>query len=413
VRTPFGPNPFGNQSKNPFTGEVYEQLSRNPMQFRLRAAPIANISASLTEPRRYDIVASGRVMPDTDAQFNAFLNDNSQWVGPGTTVILNSIGGNLGAGMQMGRTVRRRGFLTSVMLNQSKDQTHYTQACASSCNFIFMGGVRRTVRPGALFVSHQFSRESNPDTMDLTVRAFSAAEVARASEQTSEWTQAVAGEVAEFLHDMGIDARFLRTTGKIPNEKPTILPTGILATLNIVTSNATTEWSLVASKAAKGFELNGTTAKQLKPNLVDRVSLLCENQKLRMVVYYFPDRSDLWTVAAGVSDWDGAMESLVRRATGILLDELEPAPREHVEFRRPDLKFLGVTDLRHVAVEVPVTADVEKLWRGGRKLQVSIGIGRADPATTTRVDQRDALAQFTTDMTAGRQQIDSFMQACR
>lgn len=131
-----------------------------------------------------------------------------------------------------------------------------------------------------------------------------------------------------------------------------------------------------------------------------------------MIVYYFPDSSDLRTVAGG-ADWDGAMESLVRRATGILLDELEPASREHFEFRRPDLKILGVTDLRRVAIEIPVTADVEKLWRRGRKLQVSIGIGRADPATSSRVDNLDALAQFTTDMTAGREQIDSFAQACR
>jgi hypothetical protein len=56
-------------------------------------------------------------------------------------------GGSLGDGIEIGRLIRRNSLATRVVSGG---------ICASACNFMFMGGVVRTVEPGGLFMVHMF-----------------------------------------------------------------------------------------------------------------------------------------------------------------------------------------------------------------------------------------------------------------
>ncbi|HTU56144.1 MAG TPA: hypothetical protein VMF62_19425 [Acetobacteraceae bacterium] len=70
--------------------------------------------------------------------------------GPVQEVILCSPGGDLDEGLNIGYLVREKKLATRL--------PSWTY-CASACNFIFMGGVIRTVEPGAQFLVHMFANE--------------------------------------------------------------------------------------------------------------------------------------------------------------------------------------------------------------------------------------------------------------
>jgi ATP-dependent protease ClpP protease subunit len=140
-------NPYQKYYDIPFPDSCNEDIDEQPMRFRIRDPLMAGVT---------EIVAVGEVKPDTATQFTKFLDANASRLEHVVTVTLNSPGGHLDAGLAMGLIIRQRGFLTSIMPNEAPAGAAPTQACASSCNFIFMGGVRRTLPPGALFITHRF-----------------------------------------------------------------------------------------------------------------------------------------------------------------------------------------------------------------------------------------------------------------
>ena len=70
---------------------------------------------------------------------------------PVAEVQFNSPGGLLEEGMNIGRLIRRNMLATRVVNGT---------ICMSACNFAFMGGVVRTVEPGARFGVHMFRDQS-------------------------------------------------------------------------------------------------------------------------------------------------------------------------------------------------------------------------------------------------------------
>lgn len=77
--------------------------------------------------------ATGRFEAGDEARFQAFL-DRPRAV-PLRVVYLNSPGGNLTAGLGIGRAIRRAGLATAVLADQ--------HVCDSACTLAFAGGVRR------------------------------------------------------------------------------------------------------------------------------------------------------------------------------------------------------------------------------------------------------------------------------
>jgi hypothetical protein len=115
----------------------------NIMRFRVDRACDGN--ADMCAPRIY---GEGIIQPDTAKIFAAFAHTNRQKLPPSVTVSLDSPGGSLFGGMQLGREIRRLGFDTDLL----PDQT-----CASACALAFLGGVLRTLEGDAKYGVHQFS----------------------------------------------------------------------------------------------------------------------------------------------------------------------------------------------------------------------------------------------------------------
>ncbi len=115
-------------------------------------------------------------------------------------VWLKSQGGDASAGNAAGRVIRSyRGMLTRIPAGW---------ACFSACNFIFMGGDRRVVDPGGIFMVHMFTHTSDRSVISESVLDGTQAttELIGEIEQSSAM---LATEDNDFLIRMGISRRLL------------------------------------------------------------------------------------------------------------------------------------------------------------------------------------------------------------
>lgn len=132
------------------------------------------------------VYATGEIKPDSAKQLEALLSGNPEL--HGTLILLNSHGGNLGAGLEMGRLIRKYDLATSIG-NNSLDLSSRSEAfCYSACAYAYLGGRFRYFSEGASYGVHPFSF-GNDDIGSVS------------------GTQAVAGVIVEYLAEMEIDPR--------------------------------------------------------------------------------------------------------------------------------------------------------------------------------------------------------------
>lgn len=113
---------------------------------------------------------------------------------------LRSAGGNARAGNEAGKVIRSyRGMLTRVPAGW---------ACFSACNFVFMGGDRRVVDVGGVFMVHMFTHTQDRALIDEAVIEGSKAttELIGSIEQSSAM---MASEDNDFLIRMGVSRKLL------------------------------------------------------------------------------------------------------------------------------------------------------------------------------------------------------------
>ncbi len=115
-------------------------------------------------------------------------------------VWLKSRGGDASAGNAAGRVIRSiPGMLTRIPAGWT---------CFSACNFVFMGGDRRHVEPGGIFMVHMFTHTSDRSIINESVLDGTKAttELIAGIEQSSAM---LASEDNDFLIRMGISRKLL------------------------------------------------------------------------------------------------------------------------------------------------------------------------------------------------------------
>ena len=98
-------------------------------------------------PKSNTIIAWGGVGEGDSVRFALALTEGK----PVAEVQLFSPGGYLAEGLKIGTLIRNRALATRVVAGAE---------CVSACNFMFMGGVVRTVEPNGSFIVHMFSNNS-------------------------------------------------------------------------------------------------------------------------------------------------------------------------------------------------------------------------------------------------------------
>lgn len=113
---------------------------------------------------------------------------------------VKSRGGDARAGNAAGRVIRSYpGMATRIPAGWT---------CFSSCNFVFMGGDRRFVDPGGIFMVHMFTHTGDRDAIELSVEE-GTEETTRLIGEIEQQSALLASEDNDFLIRMGISRKLL------------------------------------------------------------------------------------------------------------------------------------------------------------------------------------------------------------
>jgi len=231
----------------------------------------------------YYILAEGVITSDTPNQFTNFIKS----VKAQPVVYFNSLGGNLAAGIQLGRKIRELGLDTYVggeyvsYSGTGKYQTLVKQSvCFSACAYAFMGGTSRKIAANQAFGVHQFF-SGNGDSGESSA-------------------QVGVTILANYLDEMGVDRKLLDIASLTAPNKIQIISTEISQRLNIDNTNPPFgEWKIQTDNAG---ELSAVL-KQKQPgkNGVFTIVLSRFKNSFAIVVFYdikqkFRSQKDLVTI---------------------------------------------------------------------------------------------------------------------
>lgn len=176
-------------------GVAFAQLDAQPMRFTL-------VSDDVECPQCRYIRASGDIEDFTAAQFRQFVN-RFDLAGQPLTVMLNSPGGDVIAGLRLGREFREQGFNTQVGRAQRLPQGGYQLRvgdCASACTFAFLGGLSRYAEDDVIGVHRFYPGNLEPDERVIP----------------RPGDEAVAAMIKVYAVDMGVDDSFIDISMAVP-----------------------------------------------------------------------------------------------------------------------------------------------------------------------------------------------------
>lgn len=151
------------------------------------------------------IIAVGALDGGTKERFEAFVDDPANGV-EGFQLLLDSAGGSLQDGIELGRTIRARGLHTLVGRYDGGnfDRPIAPGVCLSACAYAFLGGEGRRLGEGSQLGFHQFALPDGaalPDAVGLA------------------GGQEVSGMLISYLIEMGVDPRLFVLASATPSSE--------------------------------------------------------------------------------------------------------------------------------------------------------------------------------------------------
>jgi hypothetical protein len=170
------------------------------------------------------IRADGEITNSTASEFESFILNKDETLNKDTTLVLNSPGGSLAGGLEMGSLLRARGISTHIARIESPPNDAFSLAegvCASSCAYAFLGGQRRSIEQRSRYGVHQVSTYSD-DSIPLS--------------QAVKTTQDVISQVIQYVEDMGASTEIVTLATRTSDESIRWLEEGELSSFGIVNS---------------------------------------------------------------------------------------------------------------------------------------------------------------------------------
>jgi len=183
----------------------------------------------------------------------------------GADVYLDSTGGSLIDGIDIGRLLRKLGASTTVGVRSSGASAVDPGKCFSACAIAFLGGVYRYVPSGSLYGVHRVS---------TSVR----------SPQDFDVGQMVAAQVAGYIRDMGVDGRLFERMAGVGGDQIYVLPPAELRALRVVNEGRLpTEWW--SELSAQGRTVVGS---QQTADGTNKLALACTGGSIELRLAYRP-----------------------------------------------------------------------------------------------------------------------------
>ncbi|ABD25773.1 hypothetical protein Saro_1329 [Novosphingobium aromaticivorans DSM 12444] len=145
---------------------------------------------------RHVLIADGIIDARLPARLKAALDADERI----EEIWLKSRGGDAEAGNRAGKVIRSYpGMVTRIPAGWT---------CFSACNFVFMGGDRRFVDPGGIFMVHMFTHTGDRDVIEISVDE-GTEETTRLIGEIEQSSALLASEDNDFLIRMGISRKLL------------------------------------------------------------------------------------------------------------------------------------------------------------------------------------------------------------
>lgn len=278
-------------------------MSGQVLRFLARLAAVLAVGAAASLPARADnssrpmtfewgvtyedvpaIFAEGEFTPETPAALRAFLARSNQPTRD-RMIYLNSLGGDLGAGMEVGKLIRKAELNTGVAKStrdpgeaNTIDLDHnsrvYPGHCVSACSLAFLGGVKREVRAGSIYAVHQVSMNCVDRGKALSRFPWVAMPNVTYCPDLNEaltMLQVANGVVVEYVRSMGVDPVFLAEMSKASPEAINTIAEDKLREYRIVFEYRTESWEFKTDSQGQLFlqYLQGDQWRQ------DKVEIFC------------------------------------------------------------------------------------------------------------------------------------------
>jgi hypothetical protein len=198
-------------------------------------------------------------------------------IGGKIAVWLNSPGGNLFAGMQLGRIIRKHGASTHII----NYRTLLPGECYSACSLAFLGGVYRFANNGAHYGVHRASLQAGPTAGD------------------GDLGQDLSAAIRSYIREMGVDARLFDLWVKAGPDEMYLLSQQQAKDLGVVNNGRMPpEWSVVAFPG--GTRLQG---QQATADGTGMVYFSCDNKQTVLGSVYESAAAGEPSTARGWSHW--------------------------------------------------------------------------------------------------------------
>jgi len=360
------------------------------------------------------IFAEGDFTTDTPAAFRSFLQRSGQPTRD-RMIYFNSLGGDLSAGMEVGRLVRQAELNTGVARN-TRDPAQanlidldfnsrvYPGHCVSACSLAFLGGVKREVKPGSIYAVHQVSMNCIDKRKALASYPWIAMPNVNYCPDLNEaltMLQVANGVVVEYVRSMGVDPIFITEMSRAGPDAINALPEDKLKEYRIVYEFRTESWEFQTDSQGQFFlqYLHGDQWRR------DKIEIYCNRTK--------DPRLYLWLVH-DVSRANGPIDG--QRVVDLAAKGLSAVWQ--MDAQSPD----GFADVRNVALQPYEIIEAPKVTERGhvsltidltpRFLDVLSGATRFQ-IVTTEPDGPSGLGFSLITMNLDRDKLSGIVRSCR
>lgn len=205
------------------------------------------------------LVADGRITSSSPAMLEQFIENNILNTDKDVTMIFNSPGGSLMAGLEIGEIIRSNGFNSHIAMIEYVSDGNYVfkpGECASACGYAFLGGYKRSVELLSKYGLHQIS-------------TMTTASVALA-DAVSE-TQNVIAQISQYVDRMGVSQHIVSIATRTPSQSIYWLNNAELSESRVINSRGINAQSPWVSRSADYW----TTNYVLKDGGTDNLQLSC------------------------------------------------------------------------------------------------------------------------------------------
>lgn len=189
----------------------------------------------------WNIVLEGEIDIDAPARVAEALKKAGS---DGADVYISSPGGNLLAGIQIGRLIRKAGANThigtlipdpsQIIIGKLVGVKYMPGYCLSACTFAFIGGVYRYSLEGSEFGVHRFSSSSRSTSVDL------------------DTAQIISSEVVAYIREMDVDTGLFDLMVQEGKDGINVLSNSDMMRLNVVNNGRKKpKWSIEVIEGAQ------------------------------------------------------------------------------------------------------------------------------------------------------------------